>query len=212
MGAFICRKLAEHMPCFLTPPTCEKGACFVHVMLVANILNGLGFCYLECLHFWLTIKWRTISIAFTVLATWPESELRVALTAPPSLPISASQRLWVSTEGPPTSRTALNGDSYEADATPTKAAEEVPGAKRARRHISPVPRTDARVGGPGSGGGEHETENAANTMEKNRHPHLLDTFCVASFTLPTCKGKIVIVLFSWIIFHFCISSSKEFLL
>ncbi|VDK41053.1 unnamed protein product [Taenia asiatica] len=122
--------------------------------------------------------------------TWPESELRVSMTVPPSSPISASQRLWVSTEGSPMSRTALNGDSHEADATPTKAAEEVPGAKRARHHLSPVPRTDARGSGLGSGGGgEHEAENAADTMEKNQHPRLLDTFCVASFTLPAWKDK-----------------------
>uniref|UniRef100_A0A915EYQ0 Uncharacterized protein n=1 Tax=Echinococcus canadensis TaxID=519352 RepID=A0A915EYQ0_9CEST len=125
----------------------------------------------------------------SLFATWPESELRVAVTVPPSLPISASQRLWISTEGSPISRTTLNGDNHEADATPTKAAE-VLGTKRARRHFSPVPRTDARGGGPGSGGlGEHEGENAEDSMEKNQHPRLLDIFCVASFTLPAWKDK-----------------------
>ncbi|KAL5103935.1 hypothetical protein TcWFU_006171 [Taenia crassiceps] len=125
----------------------------------------------------------------SLLTTWPESELRVAMTVPPSLPISASQRLWISTEGSPVSRTALNGDGRETDASPTKAAEEVPSAKRARRHLSPLPRPDARGGGPGSGGGgEHEVENA-DAMEKNQYPRLLDTFCVASFTLPAWKDK-----------------------
>uniref|UniRef100_A0A0R3WUW0 MutS_I domain-containing protein n=1 Tax=Hydatigena taeniaeformis TaxID=6205 RepID=A0A0R3WUW0_HYDTA len=115
--------------------------------------------------------------------------LRVALT-PHSLPIGASHRLWISAEGSPIPRTALNGDNHEADGTPTKTTEEVPGTKRARRHLSPVPRSDSRGSGLGrGGGGEQETGNATDTMEKNQDPRLLDTFCVASFTLPAWRDK-----------------------
>nr|CUU99898.1 hypothetical transcript [Hymenolepis microstoma] len=120
-----------------------------------------------------------------LLAKWPEAELRNPVADSPALQvIPASHRLWVSGE---TNPLIVNGDSYDSPValdTKESAELEAPKAKRARRNISP------ENNGGVSGELEQDKVSAVDMIsEIEQRQRLLDTFCVASFTISQNKKE-----------------------
>ncbi|VDO04612.1 unnamed protein product [Rodentolepis nana] len=119
-----------------------------------------------------------------LLSNWPEAELSNPVTDSPALQIiPASHRLWVSGV---TNPLTVNGDSFDGPVpldTKESVELEVPKAKRARRNISP------ENNGSVSRELEKDTVSTVDMIsEIEQHQRLLDTFCVASFTISPLRG------------------------
>ncbi|KAM7533192.1 hypothetical protein Aperf_G00000124655 [Anoplocephala perfoliata] len=127
-----------------------------------------------------------------LLNNWPEKELRSPMAASSTaLTIPASNRLWTFGEeaertstNPQLRHETVNGDVQDQAPRPTKESIvelETSSAKRAHRDISPENNGRA-VGGEGGGKGETLSPVEVNSTAEQL-PRLLDTFCVASFSI-----------------------------
>uniref|UniRef100_A0A5K3FA81 Histone acetyltransferase n=1 Tax=Mesocestoides corti TaxID=53468 RepID=A0A5K3FA81_MESCO len=109
-----------------------------------------------------------ITTLSALLSNWPESDLRAMPSTNPQLPIPASQRIWIS-EDSSRSRSTVNGDgAEETSVLPAKRIGQIPHPPASPRSV-----------------GEHKGVTEADEGQ----PRELDSFCVASFTLPTAQFR-----------------------
>lgn len=118
------------------------------------------------------------------------------------LTVPASDRLWASEEANTTSSSpqlrhgAVNGDGQSQAGWAAKESVELeaPSAKRARRDIS------LESNGRGGGGAGELLSGKVSAVgvhsADEQHPQLLDTFCVASFSISPPKGKFAVLVSS----------------
>ncbi|VDD82536.1 unnamed protein product [Mesocestoides corti] len=110
-----------------------------------------------------------ITTLSALLSNWPESDLRAMPSTNPQLPIPASQRIWIS-EDSSRSRSTVNGDgAEETSVLPAKRIGQIPHPPASPRSV-----------------GEHKGVTEADEGQ----PRELDSFCVASFTLPTAQCEL----------------------